>query len=214
MTKWGRVGLAVGAAVVLGGLAVGAATWAQESGRFERGRQGGEFQFGEGRDFGRGQRMGARMLAMLDDDRVKSALGLTDDQTSRLRQIVVDTQKSGITTGAEMAVRGIELRELLRADNPDRDTVMKKIDQISALRTEMLKQDVDALLKAKTVLTPEQQKKIRTFIERHRAGGAMGGGAFGWHGMNPGGRGFGPHPPSGPEAPAAPKSPDSPPQQP
>jgi Spy/CpxP family protein refolding chaperone len=214
MTKWARMGLAVGAAVVLAGLSVGAETWAQEAGHFEGGREGGQFQFGEARDFGHGQRMGARLLAMLENDRVKSALGLTDDQTARLRQIVVDTQKSNITTGAEMAVRGIELRELLRVDSPDRDAVMKKIDQISALRTGILKQDVDALLKAKTVLTPEQQKKIRTFIERHRAGGEMGGGTFVWHGTTPGGRGFGPHPPKGPEAPAAPKSSESPPQQP
>jgi Spy/CpxP family protein refolding chaperone len=214
MTRLGKVGLAVGAAMVLGGLAVGAATWAQESVRFERQGRGGGFQFAGSRDFGHGQRMGARILAMLDNDRVKSALGLTDDQTSRLRQIVVDTQKGNITTGAELTVRGIELRELLRADNPDQDAVMKKIDQISALRAQVMKQDVEALLKAKTVLTPEQQKKIRTFIERRRAGGAMGGGGFGWRSMNRGGRRFGAPTPGNPGAPAAPKSPDAPQQQP
>ncbi len=203
MKNWTRVGLALGVAVILGGMAVGALTWAQDATRLEFGRQTSGFRLGEGSDFGNGRRMGARLLAMLDSDHVKTALGLTDDQTSRLRQIVVDTQKSNITTGSEMAVRGIELRELLRADNPDRDSVMKKIDQISALRTEMLKQDVDALLKAKTVLTPEQQKKIRTFIENHRAGNPMGGGAFGGRGMGPGA-----HPPDNPPSPR--KSPDSP----
>ncbi|HET7842449.1 MAG TPA: periplasmic heavy metal sensor, partial [Terriglobia bacterium] len=147
------------------------------------------------------------------NDRVKTALELSDDQTTRLRQIVVDTQKSNITTGAEMSVRGIELRELLRADNPDRDAVMKKIDQISGLRTEMLKRDVDSLLKAKTVLTPEQQKKIRTFMENRRAGSLLGGGAMGRQGMNPGERRFGPHPPDAPQAPAPPKSPEASPQQ-
>ncbi len=210
MTKWARMSLVLGVAGVLGAIGVGAETWAQDAGRLARGRPGGAFLFSEGRDFGRGERMGARVLAMLDNDHVKSALGLSDDQSSRLRQIVVDTQKSNITTGAEMRVRGIELRELLRADNPDRDAVMKKIDQISTLRTEMLKQDVDALLKAKTVLTPEQQKKIRTFIENRAA---MGGGGFGWQRTNPGEHRFGAHPPSPPEAPATPKPPDSPPQQ-
>lgn len=211
MANWGKVGLALGAAVVLGGLSVGAMTWAQQTERMGRSFGGGGFQIGEGREFGRGARMGARLLAFLDDDRVKSALSLTDEQTNRLRQIVVDTQKSNIKTGADMAVRGIELRELLRADNPDRDAVMKKVDQISMLRSEMMKQDVEALLNAKTVLTPEQQKKIRAFIERRRAGGAMGG-AFGWRGMNPGRPGM--HAPEGPQAPGPPKSPDSPPQQP
>jgi periplasmic protein CpxP/Spy len=214
MTKWIRVSLVLGAVVVLAGLMVGAETWAQEAVRVRGTRGSDSFQFGERGGFGRQQRMGARLLAMLDNDRVKTALGLTDDQSSRLRQIVVDTQKTNIKTGADMAVRGIELRELLRADNPDHDAVMKKVDQIAALRAEMTKQDVEALLSAKSVLTPEQQKKIRTFIEHRRAAGFMGGGAFGRHGAGQGERRFGAHPWGGPGAPDQPKSPDSPPQQP
>jgi periplasmic protein CpxP/Spy len=218
MSKWIKVGVAMGAAIVLGGLVVGAVTWAQEAGRFRTGGPQGEFRgggFAEGRSFGHGPRMGARLLAMLDNDRVKRELGLTDDQTSRLRQIVVETQKATIKSGAEVAVRGIELRELLRADQPDRTAVMKKIDEISALRTAMAKQDMDALLTAKSVLTPEQQKKIRTFIERRNARNAMGGRTFLWHeGPSPDGPRFGPHRMNAPEAPAAPKAPEAPPQQP
>lgn len=218
MTKRIKVGVAVGAALILGGLAVGAATWAQEAGHFQTGGPDGEFRrggFAEGRDFGGGQRMGARLLAMLDNDRVKSELGLSDDQTNRLRQIVVQTQKSTIKTGADMAVRGIELRELLRADNPDRQAVMKKIDEISALRTEMMKRNMEALLSAKTVLTPEQQKKIRSFIEGRRAAGPLRNQFFGRR-VPPaaGGEGFRPHPPRAPEAPAPPKAPDAPAPQP
>jgi Spy/CpxP family protein refolding chaperone len=213
MTKWARVGLALGAAIVLAGLSVGAETWAQEAVRGERTRGSGGFRFGEGRDFGRGRRMGGRLLAMLDNDHVKSALSLTDDQSNRLRQIVVDTEKNNIKTRADMAVRGIELRELLRADNPDRDAVMKKLDEISALRSDMMKQDVQALLSAKSVLTPEQQKKIRTFIESRRGSGFMGGNGFGRQGAGPGMRRFRPQGPAGPDGPPAPGSPDATPQQ-
>ncbi len=212
MTKWMRVGIALGVAVVLGGLTVGAVSWAQEAGHFRTAGPGGEFRargFAEGRDFGHGRQIGARLLAMLDNDRVKTALGLTEDQSNRLRQIVLDTEKSNIKTRAEVQVRGIELRELLRADNPDRDAVMKKIDEISALRTEMAKEDVDALLKAKSVLTPEQQKKIRNFIEMRRAGMGMerDSRTFGWHRQGGGTM-------RAPQAPAAPKPPAAPPDQP
>jgi Spy/CpxP family protein refolding chaperone len=121
---------------------------------------------------------------------------------------VLDTEKSNIKTRAEVQVRGIELRELLRADNPDRDAVMKKIDEISALRTEMAKEDVDALLQAKSVLTPEQQKKIRNFIEMRRAGMGMerNGRTFVWHQRGGGMM-------RTPQAPAAPKPPAAPPDQ-
>jgi Spy/CpxP family protein refolding chaperone len=107
---------------------------------------------------------------MLENDRVKAELGLTEDQTSRLRQIIVESQKSSVKTGADMAVRRIELRELLRAENPDRATVLKKVQEISDLRGQMMKQHVEALLAAKTVLSPEQQKKMRRLMQARRNG--------------------------------------------
>jgi Spy/CpxP family protein refolding chaperone len=116
----------------------------------------------------RGDR-GVRLLRLLENDRVKTELGLSDEQSQRLRQIVVDTEKSSIKTRADLAVRGIELRELLRSNNPDRNAVMSKVQEISNLRGEMMKQHVGALLAAKAVLTPEQQKKIQAFIERRQA---------------------------------------------
>lgn len=213
MIKCIRVGLAVGAAIVLGFVSLGAQSWGQDNVRFGSARGAGGFQFSEGRTFGRGHGRSARLLAMLDNDRVKSALGLTDDQSNRLRQIVVDTQKNNIKTRADMAVRGIELRELLRADNPDRDAVMKKLDEISALRSDVMKQDVQALLSAKSVLTPEQQKKIRTYMESRRASEFMGGRGSGRQEAGPGMRRFGHRGPDGPGGPPAPGTPDAAPQQ-
>ena len=171
MKKW----MAAGVAAVLGILALGMVLRAQDRVFFtrdvERGFRTGGFE--RGPEFGGPHhRMGTRLLAMLDNDRMKARLGLTDDQVSRLRQVVVDSEKATIKTRAEMKIRGIELRELLRADKPDQAAVMKKVDEISALRGEMMKQHVSALLSAKTILTPEQQKKIRSFMERrHGEGG-------------------------------------------
>ena len=141
-----------------------------------------------------GGRMLPKLMAMLENDRVKAELGLTDEQVSRLRQITVDTEKSTVKVGADLAVQGIELRELLRADKPDRDAVMKKVQEISDLRGEMMKQHVEALLAAKTVLTPEQQKKIRAFIERRAA-------AEPWREKMMERRRLAPPPPAGPPAP-------------
>jgi Spy/CpxP family protein refolding chaperone len=122
---------------------------------------------------GRDRMGGPRLMAMLENDRVKSALGLTDEQTSKLRQIMVEGRKSAIKTRADLQVRNIELRELLRADQPNRDAVLHKVQEISDLRGQMMRERVDSLLAAKAVLTPEQQQKIRTFMsERRGRGGA------------------------------------------
>ncbi|MGE5325980.1 MAG: Spy/CpxP family protein refolding chaperone [Deltaproteobacteria bacterium] len=213
MTKRIRMGLAMGAAILLGLISMGAQSWAQENIRFGSARAQAGFQFRDGRGFGHGgPMMGGRLLAMLDSARVKTALGLTDDQSNRLRQIVIDTEKNTIKTRADMAVRQIELRELMRADNPDRDAVMKKLDEVSALRSQMMKQHVEALLSAKSVLTPEQQKKIRTFIENRRAEGFMRGSGSGWQGARRG-RFGGPAGSAGPGRPPAPGAPDAAPQQ-
>jgi Spy/CpxP family protein refolding chaperone len=126
---------------------------------------------------GRGEReMGMRLMAMLENDRIKAALGLTDQQSDKLRQILVDTEKSTVKARADLQVHQIELRELLRADKPDRDAVIKKAQEISDLRGQQMKLHLVALLSAKEVLTPEQQKKIRAFIESRRPGMGQGGG--------------------------------------
>jgi Spy/CpxP family protein refolding chaperone len=111
-------------------------------------------------------------MAALESDRVKTYLNLTDPQVDRLRQILVDTEKAGVKARADIAIRRIDLRELLRADKPDHDAVIRKVQEISDLRGQMMKNHVEALLAAKSVLTPEQQKKIRSFIESRGAFGA------------------------------------------
>lgn len=200
MKKWLIVGIII--------LAAGLVAQAQEGRHLRQGPGGNEFHggmFAGGGEFGGMHRMGPRLLAMLDNDRVKTELGLSDDQTTRLRQIVVDTEKSAIKTRAEMAVRGIELRELLRADKPDRQVVLKKVDEISMLRQERMKQNVDALLSAKSVLTPEQQKKIRAFGERRHGGDGPRTRFFQQRVPPPhGGPDMMPHPPVAPEAPPQP----------
>jgi len=113
---------------------------------------------------GDGERFGGRWFALLESDRFRSELGLTDQQAEKLRQILVDSRKTGIRTRADLQVRHMELRELLRADQPNREAVMKKVQEISDLRAQMMRQHVDSLLDAKTVLTPEQQKKVRAMI--------------------------------------------------
>ena len=140
-------------------LGLGVAGWAHDRGEWGH-RSGGHDP----------EARAGRLLALLDNDHFKSQLGLTDQQTSQLRQIVVDAEESSIKTRADLAVREIELRELLRSDNPDRGAALKKVQELSNLRGEMMKEHVEALLAAKSVLTPEQQKKIRSFIESRHFG--------------------------------------------
>jgi Spy/CpxP family protein refolding chaperone len=185
MKRW----ILVGIALMLGALALPVLG----------GAQGG----GEGGAWGRQEHgMGPRFMALLENDRVRTALGLTDQQAERLRQIALDTEKFTVKTRAEVAVRGMDLRELLRADKPEREAVMKKVQEISDLRGQIMKQHMEALLATKTVLTPEQQRKMRAFLE-HRGGPGAGRERF---------RSHSPQAPEGPPEPPA-QAPGEPPVQ-
>jgi len=111
-----------------------------------------------------------RLLALLESDRTKIYLGLADPQVERLRQIAVETEKANVKTGAEIKVRSIELRESLRADKPDRDEILKQVQEISDLRREMMKHNVEAILAAKAVLSPEQQRRVFSLLENRHEG--------------------------------------------
>lgn len=124
-----------------------------------------EDEAGRGRGPGGLLQRVSRLLAALDDPRVRTALGLTDQQADSLRKIIVDTETFTIKTGADIAVDSIELRELLRADKPERAAVMSKGEQISKSTSLLINHCLDAMLAAKAVLTPEQQKMIRAYIE-------------------------------------------------
>jgi Spy/CpxP family protein refolding chaperone len=185
MKRWVIAGAVITGTVLTAGWFV----WAAERGDWGHGGWGQE-------PFG----MSERMLGLLDNQRFKTEIGLNDQQVDRLRQILVEVQKSSIKTRADLRLRGIELREMLRSDNPDRAAVLRKVQELSDLRGQMMKQHVEALLAAKTVLTPEQQRKVRSFM-RSPTGGAPWRGGFG---MNPGRSGTppapggaGPQPPRG-----------------
>jgi len=131
----------------------------------------GERRMGWQRGGRRGFGGGGGLLRMAENPRVREYLGLSDEQVGRLHKIGVEAQKASVETRADMELRHIELRELLRADNPDHDAIMQKLDQVNALQGKMEKQRVETMLSARSVLTPEQQKKIKTFMQNRGAGG-------------------------------------------
>ena len=146
---------------------IGRQRWAGRPGMRRMGmRRGGQRGFGGG----------AGLLRMAENPRVRTALGLSDEQVARLHKIGVDAQKASVQTRADMQLHRIELRELMRADNPDHDAIMAKLDQINALQGKMQKARVETMLSARSVLTADQIKKVKTFMENRGAAGGPGGG--------------------------------------
>jgi Spy/CpxP family protein refolding chaperone len=173
--------------------------WGEREGRPGGWRHGGEHGFGGGE----------RFLRLAENPRVREYLGLTDDQVARLHTISIDGEKASVRTRADLELAHIELRELLRADNPDHDAIMQKLDDVNSLRGKMEKQHVEMMLSARGVLTPDQVRKVKAFIDHRGEGGPEHGHMMERHGgmgrpMGHGGPGGGGPGGSTPKPPAPP----------
>lgn len=126
--------------------------------------QGGD---GHGHDGGGGGplAMVGKLTKALDDPQTCAQLGISDEQAASLRKLITDTEILTIQTAANVAVDSIQLRELLRPDKPDKAAVMSKGDEISKATSQLITRYLSAIVEAKTILTPEQQKKLTEYLD-------------------------------------------------
>ncbi|HUV87827.1 MAG TPA: Spy/CpxP family protein refolding chaperone [bacterium] len=109
---------------------------------------------------------------------------LSDEQRTAIREITLKHRKEMIPLRAEMETRNLELQELVGAD-ADKDAIFAKLDEIGALRTEMMKKRMAMQLEIRAQLTDEQKEM---FDQKHMMMGHMGAG--GGRGPGPGGGPF------------------------
>ena len=95
----------------------------------------------------------------------KDQLGLTEDQLDEIESILTSHIKYAIRKKADLKVLLIEIQEVLVKEKIELKAVEKKLKAMEALNTEMAMEGVRTLKKALAVLTPEQQKKIRSFFK-------------------------------------------------
>ncbi|MBI5787839.1 MAG: periplasmic heavy metal sensor [Candidatus Schekmanbacteria bacterium] len=88
----------------------------------------------------------------------KEALGLSDEQVAKMKELQLASRKVKIHNMAEVDVLKLELNALLDAKKPDLTEIDAKVDKISQLKAETMKNCLQASVKAREVLTEEQTK--------------------------------------------------------
>lgn len=152
-----------------------------------RGMHGG---MGQGMGAGRGPGMGGGMGMGPGGGmfaHVMQAANLTDAQRAKFAEIHERQSRRDIQARADMQIAKLDLRKAMTAEKPEAGAINAQIDRVAKLRTDMAKAHVAALLEARSLLTPEQQKQMR---EMHQQGPGEGMGRG--MGMGPGGMGMGP----------------------
>jgi Spy/CpxP family protein refolding chaperone len=110
---------------------------------------------------------------------MREKLGITAEQAAKIRLQTSEFRKAQIRGRADLQVKRLELNELLRADNPDRAAINKKLEEISAAQLARRKSGVDYFLKMHDTLTSEQRQKLQQMREEFRHRGPQGRGPQG-----------------------------------
>jgi Spy/CpxP family protein refolding chaperone len=92
-------------------------------------------------------------------------LKLSDEQKKDFDKIHVDMEKQEITQKAKNETARVELRQLFKADNPDKSAIEKKMDEIAGLEVQMHMIKINSWFEVNKILTPEQQKTWKKALE-------------------------------------------------
>jgi len=92
---------------------------------------------------------------------VMEQLDLTSQQKQKVAEIRDRQQRAAIEQRARIQIARLDLQRLMRADAPDREAVLRQVDEIAKLTTELRKSQVGAMLDVRAVLTPAQRGKLR-----------------------------------------------------
>lgn len=93
--------------------------------------------------------------------KIFEALGLSTEQKDKMQTMRSTHQKDMAQLRANAQIAQIELRDLLRQDNPKDSDVKAKIAAANAARGKVSESQIMFGLKMKQILTPEQRQKMQ-----------------------------------------------------
>lgn len=111
--------------------------------------------------FGSPSMDGMLMRLLAPDSKTAKDIGLTEEQAVELRKLLTSSQTEMKDSRTEMEQLAMKQAELLSQDSPDEAAVMKVVEELGELRTQIAKQQIKQLLAAQKILTPEQRTKLR-----------------------------------------------------
>ena len=102
---------------------------------------------------------------MMPRMRLMEELKLTDDQKKEIEKLHFDLQKQMIVQRSKIATSRLELQQMLRADNPDKAALEKKIIEVSQLATQTHTMRLNQWFAVNKLLNADQQKVWKKALE-------------------------------------------------
>ncbi len=100
-------------------------------------------------------------------------LGLDEKQKAEVNRIMTAHMKDVIKKKADLDIAKFDLQSILSKDPMDMKAAESKLKEIEAIKTALFLAHLTAHQEIKSVLTPEQQRKMKEMMEMHMMGGGM-----------------------------------------
>jgi len=100
-------------------------------------------------------------------------LGLDDKQKAEVDRIMTAHMKDVIKKKADLDIAKLELKSILSKDPMDMKAAESKLKEIESIKTAIFLAHLNVHQGIKSVLTPEQQTKMKNMMEMHMMGGGV-----------------------------------------
>ena len=100
-------------------------------------------------------------------------LGLDERQKAEVDRIMTAHMKDVIKKKADLDIANLDLKSILSKDPMDMKAAESKVKEIEAIKTAIFLAHLNVHQEIKSVLTPEQQTKMKNMMEMHMMGGGM-----------------------------------------
>ena len=100
-------------------------------------------------------------------------LGLDEKQQAEVDKIMTAHMKDVIKKKADLDIAKLDLKSILSKDPMDLKAAESKLKEIEAMKTAMFLAHLNVHQEIKSVLTPEQQIKMKEMMKMHMMGGGM-----------------------------------------
>jgi Spy/CpxP family protein refolding chaperone len=114
---------------------------------------GMEGHHGSGRGAGMMQGIGQRLRA----------LGLSEDQRTKVARIMEDTRRKNWDVLGQIQSERFKLREMVRGDKVDPNAAVEQKRKVDDLKRQVMRSRLEARNQVLALLTPEQREKARSF---------------------------------------------------
>jgi Spy/CpxP family protein refolding chaperone len=91
-------------------------------------------------------------------------MGIAPERRLLFTRAMADCSEGMSETRRQLVGARRQLADLLRAPEPDKMAIMAKVDTISVLQGQLEKSLIERLLKASSVLTPEERARLMRFV--------------------------------------------------